>query len=152
MLPLSFTCAGQLRELNKLEPGCTLQRLFSAFPAGFPGTGLLLLRLSLGIVLLYFAAISRSPKDALTAVCGLFLIVGLWTPLLGVLTALAQVWTALPAESLPLPGTVVHIFLAVLSLSLAMLGPGAWSVDARLFGRTRFDLDRKRNPKRTPKE
>ncbi|HEX8765158.1 MAG TPA: hypothetical protein VF740_08355 [Candidatus Acidoferrum sp.] len=35
---------------------------------------------------------------------------------------------------------VVHLLLAVLGASLAMLGPGAWSVDARLFGRKRIDI------------
>lgn len=145
-MQLSFACAGQRRELNKLKLGCTLQRLFSAFPAGFLGTGLLLLRLSLGIVLLYLASINF-PKDAFTAVCGLFVVAGFWTPLAGGLTALDQAWLALPAESLGLPETGLHIFLAVLALSLAMLGPGALSVDARLFGRRRLDLDRKRPPK-----
>ena len=33
-----------------------------------------------------------------------------------------------------------HLLLAVLAISLAMLGPGAWSVDAYLFGRKRFDI------------
>ena len=32
------------------------------------------------------------------------------------------------------------MFLAVLTAGVAMLGPGAWSIDARLFGRKRFDM------------
>lgn len=107
----------------------------------------MLIRLSLGTVLLYFTSISLFPKDALTAACGLLVVAGLWTPLAGILTALDQVWLALTAGSMRLPETGLHIFLGVLALSLAMLGPGAWSVDARLFGRKRFDLDRKRTPK-----
>jgi uncharacterized membrane protein YphA (DoxX/SURF4 family) len=42
-----------------------------------------------------------------------------------------------------------HLLLAVLAISVAMLGPGAWSVDARLFGRKRLNLgprNRGRNP------
>jgi uncharacterized membrane protein YphA (DoxX/SURF4 family) len=41
----------------------------------------------------------------------------------------------------------IHAFLAVLLASVAMLGPGAWSIDARLFGRKRFDFDRRRGRK-----
>jgi putative oxidoreductase len=40
---------------------------------------------------------------------------------------------------------LIHIFLAVLAAGVAMLGPGAWSIDARLFGRKRFRMaDRNR--------
>jgi uncharacterized membrane protein YphA (DoxX/SURF4 family) len=37
-----------------------------------------------------------------------------------------------------------HIFLAALSASVAMLGPGAWSVDARRFGRKVFEIGESR--------
>jgi putative oxidoreductase len=50
------------------------------------------------------------------------------------------VWIAFSLPSPHLP-----IFLAVLCASVAMLGPGAWSIDARLFGRRRFYRDRKRS-------
>lgn len=33
-----------------------------------------------------------------------------------------------------------HLLLAVLAISLAMLGPGAWSIDALLFGRKRIAI------------
>ena len=33
----------------------------------------------------------------------------------------------------------VSIMLATLGAALAMIGPGAWSIDAQLFGRKRFD-------------
>jgi hypothetical protein len=41
-------------------------------------------------------------------------------------------------------GQWIHILLAVLTAAVAMLGPGAWSIDARRFGRQRFDIDRNR--------
>lgn len=66
--------------------------------------------------------------------CGVLLIAGLWTPVAGTLLALDEVWTALSQHSV-LQG---HILIAALGLSLAMLGPGAWSVDAHLFGRKVF--------------
>jgi uncharacterized membrane protein YphA (DoxX/SURF4 family) len=35
----------------------------------------------------------------------------------------------------------MDLVLAILGLSLAMIGPGAWSVDARLFGRKQINPD-----------
>jgi uncharacterized membrane protein YphA (DoxX/SURF4 family) len=40
----------------------------------------------------------------------------------------------------------LHIALAVLVAGVAMLGPGAWSVEARLFGRKRFEFTRRNRP------
>jgi putative oxidoreductase len=36
----------------------------------------------------------------------------------------------------------MHVRLGALGAALAMLGPGAWSVDARLFGRKRIEISR----------
>jgi hypothetical protein len=39
------------------------------------------------------------------------------------------------------PGNVIiHVLPAAMGVSLVMLGPGAWSVDALLFGRKRIDI------------
>jgi uncharacterized membrane protein YphA (DoxX/SURF4 family) len=40
----------------------------------------------------------------------------------------------------PEGGSVTHILLVILSISLALLGPGAWSIDAHIFGRKRIDI------------
>jgi uncharacterized membrane protein YphA (DoxX/SURF4 family) len=69
---------------------------------------------------------------------GIFLLAGFWTPLIGALLALEQLYIAFSLYSPPSDFTWIHIFLAVLSISLSTLGPGAWSIDARLFGRKRF--------------
>ena len=134
--------------------GCILQRLFSTFPSGWPGVGLLLLRLCLGIPLIYFATDSLSGKssepitfaqDLIAAAGGIYLLAGLWTPVIGTLVAVDELWTALALYSLPHEHAWIHVFLAGLSASAAMLGPGAWSIDALLFGRKRFDIDRTRS-------
>jgi uncharacterized membrane protein YphA (DoxX/SURF4 family) len=57
------------------------------------------------------------------------------------LVALTELWTGLSIHSLEREDTWIHIFLAVVAISVAMLGPGAWSIDSRLFGRKRFDLN-----------
>ena len=65
------------------------------------------------------------------AVLGLFILAGLWTPVVGALVAVVEFW-------LVLAGGVdiwMSLMLAVFGGTLAMIGPGAWSIDARLFGR-----------------
>ena len=144
-----FEGVGPRRERNTIELGCILQRLFSTFPNSWPGVGLLLLRLCLGIALLNFASETTFfTQELIATVGGIFLIAGLWTPAMGALVALDEVWIALTSYSLPREDTWIHIFLAILAVSVAMLGPGAWSIDARLFGRKRFDIDRTKSRNR----
>jgi putative oxidoreductase len=40
----------------------------------------------------------------------------------------------------PVGNSATHVLLAILSISLALLGPGAWSIDAHIFGRKRIDI------------
>lgn len=61
---------------------------------------------------------------------------------MGALVAVDEFWMALSTYSQPTEATWVHVFLAIQALSITMLGPGAWSIDARLFGQKRFDIDR----------
>ena len=134
-----------------------MQRLFSTFPNSWPGFGLLLLRLGFGIALIYLG-VSRPfgtlgapitvARDFVEAAGGIFLIVGLWTPVMAALIALNELWIAFPLYSSQPDTRLIHIFLAVLTAGVAMLGPGAWSIDARLFGRKRFKMaDRTRGTK-----
>jgi uncharacterized membrane protein YphA (DoxX/SURF4 family) len=136
-----------------IELGCILQRLFSTFPNSRPGVGLLLIRVCLSLALFYFgsAGLSWKPSEPiasaqkfLVAVGGIFLLAGLWTPLIAVLIAVSEVSIALPFSSAKPEDAWIHVFMAVIAASVAMLGPGAWSIDARLFGRKRFNIDRTR--------
>jgi uncharacterized membrane protein YphA (DoxX/SURF4 family) len=70
----------------------------------------------------------------------MFLLAGLWTPVAGALIALDEFWITFSLYSSHQKGNWIHIFLAVLAASLMTLGPGAWSIDARRFGRKRFDI------------
>jgi uncharacterized membrane protein YphA (DoxX/SURF4 family) len=80
---------------------------------------------------------------ALAIAAGLLLLVGLWTPIAGTLLAIIEVWSAVLHPHDPL----AYILLATLGAALALLGPGAWSVDARLFGWKRIDLRGRDTPK-----
>jgi putative oxidoreductase len=137
----------------RLNRDAFLQRLFSTFPYGLPGFGLLLLRLGVGIALIslgitgIFGAAGVPITAALNlieAAGGVFLIAGLWTPIVGALITFDELWIAFSLYSSQHGPNWNHIFLAVLTAGVAMLGPGAWSIDARLFGRKRFDIDRTR--------
>jgi hypothetical protein len=120
--------------------GTLLQRLFSTFPDGWPGAGLLLLRVGAATPLIYFG-IAGTAVSLVAAAGGLLLLLGLWTPVAGTVVAMDELWIAFSAPVAQLSDQWLHILLAVLAAAVAMLGPGAWSVDARLFGRKRFELD-----------
>ena len=65
------------------------------------------------------------------AAAGLLILGGLWTPVVGILAGILEAWIGFAQ-----PGTYPFtIMLAGLGISLAMIGPGAWSIDARLYGR-----------------
>ena len=72
----------------------------------------------------------------LAAGAAALLLVGFWTPVAGALMALVEFWLALSHTTDPF----IHILLGAVGAALAMLGPGAWSVDARLFGRKRIQI------------
>ena len=112
-----------------------MQRLFSTFADGPPGAGLLLQRLLTGAALLYYLVATPlsavAPPQLIGAFAGLLLIAGLWTPIAGVIAACAEAWVALSSPS----HAGVAAALTVLCVTLALIGPGQWSVDARLYGR-----------------
>jgi len=67
---------------------------------------------------------------------GILLLIGLWTPIAGALVAVIAVWHAFYHLGDPWS----CIMLGTLGAALALLGPGGWSVDARLFGWKRIDI------------
>jgi putative oxidoreductase len=130
----------------------TRRRSFSAFPDGGPGHGLLLLRLTLGLPLIYCgiadlaAAHLPSIPNLAAAVAGIFLISGLLTPIAGAIIVLAQAWIAFTPTFANDGERSIRLLLAAVSASVAMLGPGAWSMDARRFGRKVFEVGEPRRP------
>jgi len=142
----------------------TVRHSFSAYPDSWPGSGLLLLRITIGLPLLYWGLyrgihdllalrISAIPELA-TAAASVFVIAGLYTSVAGSFIALVEALIVFhPAFADP-PGLSIRVFLAAGSASLAMLGPGAWSVDARRFGRKVFEIgeSRRGSSERSPQK
>jgi len=128
-----------------------LQRAFTNFPSGPVGAGLLLLRVTIGVSAVAESVISVaagvSPIRLLTAIpatlAGLALLPGLLVPLASALLAAegAAILAFTQAGSLALLGSRMALFeFIVMATTLAVLGPGATSIDARRFGRREVEI------------
>lgn len=114
-----------------------VQRLFSMFPQGGPGLALLLLRISVAATFLVNLAnpSSVAPRYLLFACAGLIalaLSIGFLTPFLAVIACASSVANLLIGS---LPSNLISVLPILDAAALALLGPGAYSLDARLFGR-----------------
>ena len=131
-----------------------MRRLYSTFAGGWPGTGLLLMRLVAGSALVMRASvmlwndppITKTITSAFLAGCGILLIPGLWTPIAGALIALVETWQIMTISG----DHWVPLLLGTIGGALAMLGPGLWSVDARLFGWKRVQAPARRSGSTSP--
>lgn len=120
-----------------------LRRLYSTFAGGWPGIGLMLMRFVVGIALVNSAgsALLSSPAipvrilSVLLGGAAILLIIGLYTPIVGTAVAVIESFRLLtiPADKLD------YLLVATFGAALAMLGPGLWSLDARLFGWKRIE-------------
>jgi uncharacterized membrane protein YphA (DoxX/SURF4 family) len=124
----------------------SLLEMFSTFPDGWPGAGLMLLRAAGGAVLMtqgftYFGGRESGLLPAIIAsaaiVLGLLLLIGFLTRVMALLAAVVGVcgvFASSPSFN-SLDAHTAAALSAVIALSLTCLGPGALSLDARLFGR-----------------
>ena len=132
-----------------------MRRLYSTFAGSWPGTGLLLMRVVVGSALIVRASsilrsapppINTTIMSVFLAGCGILLIPGIWTPVAGTLVAVIEIW-----QILTLAGDGwVALLLGTIGGALAMLGPGLWSVDARLFGWKRVEAPPRKSSSNSP--
>lgn len=129
-----------------------MRRLFSTFARGLPGLGLLVMRIAAAAALVVLAFTALRQHQGIEAVAfnvtmivgGLLLVAGLWTPVVGSLVAILALWNA----SARTGDLWANLLLAALGAALALLGPGAYSMDARLFGWKRIDVPERRRESR----
>jgi uncharacterized membrane protein YphA (DoxX/SURF4 family) len=126
-----------------------LQRLFPSFPEGWPGIGLIFLRLTIALNAINSGvgalvgssshAISVWAVGSLAIAAGAAIFVGFLTPAASAVATVGYLMTGvssfLMTEANNHVGTSAAFNLAAMSAALVLLGPGAFSLDARLFGR-----------------
>jgi uncharacterized membrane protein YphA (DoxX/SURF4 family) len=137
-----------------------LQRLFSAFPGGWPGIGLLLLRAAAGSAAIAEATAYVGDRLQLTpaalvfgvvaGVAGVLLVLGVLTPVTGAVVGVSMMcvafsWVQVPAQH-PVDNAVAAVLVVVVAVASALVGPGAVSLDSRFFGRREiiFEADRRK--------
>ena len=147
---LGFRCILGKGHLRRIE----LQRLFSTFPGGWPGVGLLLLRALVGFMLIarglaYLNDWSNPAPvtlaaGALAVASGFCLLSGFLTPIAGVLVAIGSLGFAFSSFAEPafdlFHSKLVIVNVIVISMAIALLGPGAFSLDALMFGRREISI------------
>ena len=137
-----------------------LQRLYSTYPGRRFGAGLLLLRAVVGVTAIFQGAVYLSGRGDATAGGGIIgllavasgasLLLGLLTPLSGLLVGVIHAGLALswlPASApYPFADKFSSLFIAIMAATIILLGPGALSLDARLFGRREIIIPRAPRP------
>ena len=137
-----------------------MQRSFSTFAPGWAGVGLLVLRTALGVPLVVEGAALlagwRHTASFLILVALISVAAGVALQLgysvgrgaiAGAVVVIAVHFSSLHGECLNLFSSKIACFLAIsIAIALVFLGPGAYSIDARRFGRREIVIP----PRSTP--
>ncbi len=125
-----------------------MKRLFSAYPGGLAGIGLVLLRSVIGFTAAWQGVLCLATKDAgaavrivggLAVLTGILQVTGCRTRLASFLITLGIAFISLHTFSLPtrdlFDRLLPTLFAETMSMAVLFLGPGAFSIDAYLYGR-----------------
>jgi len=126
----------------------SVQRLFSMFPTGAAGVALILLRVSVAATLFAQLMPQGNPATHIWAstaagLLGASICLGLFTPVSSIACCLIEVAMLLDMKGLAVVPLTSSILVAA---SLGLLGPGGYSLDARMFGRRLVVSSSDKNP------
>ena len=110
--------------------------------------GLLLLRIGVGVTAIVHGGVYLTSHNhavilewavGLIVAAAVFVVVGLLTPVMGAITGLGIIGTSLPgtpeSRARLLDSNSPEILILTMAVAIVFLGPGGFSLDARLFGR-----------------
>jgi hypothetical protein len=121
-----------------------MQRLLGTFPNRSAGLALLILRLAVAAALVTGAGLCPGPERevllGLSRIAAVLIMVGWYTPLAAVSAVLVSLCTFWVCRE---PG--VNALMIAILIAIGLLGAGAYSVDARLYGRRRLVVGRTRS-------
>jgi uncharacterized membrane protein YphA (DoxX/SURF4 family) len=125
-----------------------VQRLFSMFPSGVPGIALIFLRVCVAATLLvdgtdHWTLVTSSWIFLLVVLIAACLCLGLLTPVCASLSCLMGLYALAFAGRQEIFYLAIHILTGA---SLAILGPGSYSIDAPIFGRQLLTVPSRQRP------
>ena len=119
-----------------------MQRIFGAFPNRGAGLALLILRLAVAAALVSGVRFCPGPKTevllALSRIAAVLIVAGWYTPLAAVSAVLISLCTLWVCRE---PG--INALMIAILVAIGLLGAGAYSVDAMLYGRRRLVVGRR---------
>jgi uncharacterized membrane protein YphA (DoxX/SURF4 family) len=123
-----------------------LRPLYPSFGDALPSLGLLLLRVATGTALAVhcWQALESGSLELITVhliamAVGMLLLMGLWTRIIGVTVVAVELLGAYSHNC----NLWLSVLLSSLGAALSLLGPGRWSVDARISGWKRIKIPRR---------
>ena len=123
-----------------------MQRLLGTFPNRGAGLALLILRLAVAAALISSARLCPGPETgvllAFSRIAAVLIIVGWYTPLAAVSAMLVCLCTFWVCREPRVDALGINALMIAILVAIGLLGAGAYSVDARLYGRRRLVVGR----------
>jgi hypothetical protein len=123
-----------------------MQRLLGTFPNRSAGFALLILRLAVAAVLISGARLCSGPEAevllALSRVAAVLIIAGWYTRPAAVSAMLVTLCTFWACREPRADAFGINTLMIAILFAIGLLGAGAYSVDARLYGRRRVVIGR----------
>ena len=119
-----------------------MQRLLGTFPNRSAGLALLILRLAVAAALISSARLCPGPETdvllALSRIAAVLIVVGWYTPLAAASGVAISLFTFWVCREPGVDAFGINALMIPILVAIGLLGAGAYSVDARLYGRRRL--------------